>query len=316
MLATAPPARRFLLVEVPGPWGHGGLLASRLDPRVARELDQRAAVAGLRVLLIRRPGRHVDDGVAGGHGPAGARHRVAVVDTPGAFGPGGATASVRWSDWSDPAELLDLRLEPGADVSSGSGRGPQRVALVCAHSRRDLCCAVRGRPVAARLAAGATGWDVWESSHLGGHRFAASVLALPHGDLFGGLGVDGEQGDAAEVLASLDAGRIDLAHYRGRCGVPPVQAAAVHHAMSRLGENRRDAVTVLRDVPPGTAPAVHQVIVRHRTGAAGAAGVGVTEAVDLVVTVRESQSDPALMSCSAVTLEPFRRLDLMDLRPA
>ncbi len=40
------------------------------------------------------------------------------------------------------------------------------------------CCAdatlMRGRPVAAAIA-DATGWDAWESSHLGGHRFAATA---------------------------------------------------------------------------------------------------------------------------------------------
>ncbi|HEU5385864.1 MAG TPA: sucrase ferredoxin [Streptosporangiaceae bacterium] len=49
------------------------------------------------------------------------------------------------------------------------------MALVCTNGKRDRCCAVRGRPVAAAIA-DATGWDTWESSHLGGHRFAATAL--------------------------------------------------------------------------------------------------------------------------------------------
>src|SRR3954470_10915662 len=57
MLGTAFPAARILLVEQPGPWGRGGLTDSHFDPVSGRALEQRAALAGVRVLLIRRPGR-------------------------------------------------------------------------------------------------------------------------------------------------------------------------------------------------------------------------------------------------------------------
>ncbi|MDJ0401814.1 sucrase ferredoxin, partial [Rhodococcus rhodochrous] len=53
-------------------------------------------------------------------------------------------------------------------------------ALVCAHGKRDRCCAVRGRPIAAALTA-AFGQDVWECSHTGGHRVAPSMIMLPTG---------------------------------------------------------------------------------------------------------------------------------------
>ena len=57
LTGTAAPALGFLLIEQPGPWGRLALTDSRLDPRVGRQVSARAVAAGLRALLIRRPGR-------------------------------------------------------------------------------------------------------------------------------------------------------------------------------------------------------------------------------------------------------------------
>ncbi|WP_269844536.1 sucrase ferredoxin [Actinokineospora bangkokensis] len=60
---------------------------------------------------------------------------------------------------------------------------------MCTNGRRDVCCAVVGRPVAAGLAE-EFGEAVWESTHLGGHRFAPTGLLLPSGYAYGGLDVE------------------------------------------------------------------------------------------------------------------------------
>ncbi len=76
-VATAPPARRWLLVEQPGPWGRDALLQSRFDAEVAPLLAERARAAGLRIQMIRRPGERLAD--AGG--------RWAVADLQAGVGP-------------------------------------------------------------------------------------------------------------------------------------------------------------------------------------------------------------------------------------
>ena len=58
--------------------------------------------------------------------------------------------------------------------------------LVCTHGVHDTCCAIRGRPVAAALAAEWPG-QVWECSHVGGDRFAPNVVVLPDGFYYGNL---------------------------------------------------------------------------------------------------------------------------------
>ena len=103
----------------------------------------------------------------------------------------------------------------GVDFDAARGRGTARrsppalpgaaaaepVLLVCTNGRRDVCCAVRGRPVALEAARRRPG-AVWESSHTGGHRFAPTGVLLPHGVTLARL----DAALCAEVLESA-AGR-------------------------------------------------------------------------------------------------------------
>jgi hypothetical protein len=121
--------------------------------------------------------------------------------------------------------------------------------------------------VAAAIA-DSTDWDTWECSHLGGHRFAATMMLLPTGDMFGW--VDPES--ALEVMRRFDVGQVMLSHYRGRAGQSfPVQAA-LHAAAVRLGDFHRDAlrVTDARRIPAGEAEQADEtelwdIEVIHRT---------------------------------------------------
>ena len=92
---------------------------------------------------------------------------------------------------------------------------------MCTHGRRDVCCAERGRPLAQALAA-AFPEPTWESSHVGGDRFAGNVVAFPHGLYLGRVRPD----EAARVARAYADGRVPLEHLRGRSCYPmPVQAA-------------------------------------------------------------------------------------------
>ena len=224
---TAGRSARFLLLEVPGPWGPSALKGGQLGADVTAHLRKAAADLGLSVLLIRRPGRRPAAADGGGESRA-----WAVAETAAGI------ERVRWGSWREPADLLGLDIA-AAIPDSASASGPQRVALVCTNGKRDQCCAVRGRPVAAALAAG-TGWDTWECCHLGGHRFAATMLLLPTGDMFGWLDAE----SALDVTRRFDAGQLAVAHHRGRSGQPVPVQAALHAAAVSLGELRRHAIRV------------------------------------------------------------------------
>ena len=111
------------------------------------------------------------------------------------------------------------------------------------------------------------GAAVWETSHTGGHRFAASVLTFPHG------GVHGRVTDPGAFAEAVGAGRIDLATYRGNAGLRrPAQAAEValrlQAALARPDDVTIDDCTVEGDVATvaATTPAgPRRVVVRQRS---------------------------------------------------
>jgi hypothetical protein len=219
MLGTAFPAARLLLVEQPGPWGRDGLRESNFDPAAAPALERRANSAGIRVQVIRQPGRT----------PEGAPRRWALVDCRD------GTESLRWGEFDSDAELLELALDGTAGALD---REP--LFLVCAHSRHDTCCALRGRPVAAAMHELSPG-RVWECSHVGGDRFAANVLVLPAGLLYGRV----LPVAVKEFVAAAAAGEVVGALLRGRVGLPPTAQAALAFGYEHLALRRRDALHVV-----------------------------------------------------------------------
>ena len=93
--------------------------------------------------------------------------------------------------------------------------------MVCTHGRRDPCCARQGLPVYEHISA-REDVTVWQTSHVGGHRFAANVIALPHGIYYGRVHPD----TVDAIVDAYRAGQLALDTYRGRaCYTSPVQAA-------------------------------------------------------------------------------------------
>jgi hypothetical protein len=143
----------------------------------------------------------------------------------------GRTA-VRTGTVTDERELAAAVLSDGEHYD-------EPLHLVCTHGRHDTCCAVRGRPLAAALAAAAPE-ATWECSHLGGCRFAATMVLLPHGYLFGGMPAP----DAVTLIKQYDAGLLDPRWLRGRSCYPPAVQAAQHHARAATGAFGVDALGV------------------------------------------------------------------------
>lgn len=208
LAGTAPTDASWLFVERPGPWGPQALTDSRLDPAVAAHL---AGLPNTRVQLIRKPGRDTGDAATGPIRIFAAR---AMPD--GVRVTGGAVETER--------DLLDIHPE-----SHRLTEHDRPLLLVCANGKRDRCCAERGRPVAAALA---ERWaeETWETTHLGGHRFAATMLALPSGLVLGRLDASNAEQTVEEVLAGNVPGLLT----RGRVGVSAAEQAAELHLLREL----------------------------------------------------------------------------------
>jgi hypothetical protein len=207
LFATATRADVWFLLELPESYGDDALAESSLPEPVRQKL---AAAAGLvqngRVQLIKRGpelspgGRHFFVAVNHEEGPSLYAFRLDRVE-----------------------DLLDLDLvaisreDPIYRVHDRN----EPIFLVCTNGKRDPCCSSLGLPLYRELRK-TLGEAVWQTAHVGGHRFAPNLVAFPSGNFYGYA-----QPEAAGRIAAAEReGRIHLPHFRGRsCYADPVQAA-------------------------------------------------------------------------------------------
>ena len=200
LAATASRVDHWILVEYRGLWNHDAIAGSGLSDQVKWRLrEQRAARPHTKLLFVRRTERR-------------GRPQLAVMwgSSPEH---GGRVFGAEIESYEDVLHLdLTAPGDPLADP----------LLLVCTHGKHDPCCARHGRPLYQALAELAGDEWVWQVSHVGGDRFAGNLVVLPDGLYYGRVG----PGEAWSVLEEHLAGRIDLAHYRGRSCYPSATQAA------------------------------------------------------------------------------------------
>ncbi|MET3803441.1 hypothetical protein ABIB25_000425 [Nakamurella sp. UYEF19] len=190
---------------------------AQLDPAVAEAIGTRN---GLRAFAIRSVhSRRIAEAGRSFLGVVGPNGFVAALD--------GAVTT---------ADLTDL------DTHRTQAR-PQPVFAVCTNGRRDRCCAIVGRGVATGLHQ-EFGETIVEISHLGGHRYAGTMLVLPWGYAYGFLDLAGAR---AVVTAAAD-GLVHPDGLRGRADLPPAAQTADVLLRRELGPAATDAVRI-RAVP-------------------------------------------------------------------
>jgi len=245
-----------------------------LGPR----LRAHAADAGVRLLLIRRPGRAL---------VAPATHRVFAVS---------ARPSAAWAEtttFDDLGGILDLDLAAlRAGHSLGLEPHDHPVFAVCTHGRHDACCAERGRPVAAALA-DAFPDETWEVSHMGGDRFAANMLVAPDGLYYGRLDPE----SALAVAEARTRSQVELDHLRGRTGYSmPVQAADI----------------ALRRHLSLTAP-LGPHLVAHTVDHGVTEATFETAGERYLVRVRSTKSDAVTLTCRAARPQHALQHEVLEL---
>lgn len=261
----------WFLVEVSGPWRQHALLQSRLDSEVGLALVRRVEAAGMRPLAIRRTGRRAQQ----------QGWRWAIVNSE----PG--QESVRWGRAERQEELLEVPLDGSTGVASD-----RPIVAVCTHARHDQCCAVRGRPVVNALAE-AFPEETWECSHLGGDRFAATMVLLPHGLYYGRVPAD----SAVDIVRRYEAGEVDERYFRGRSSLSNAVQAAQHFARVELRDPR---ISALAPIGVQSEDGEWDIRLAH---------AGATLRVQLV----EALSDPLLSTCSATKPGRVREFRLTRL---
>ena len=156
---------------------------------------------------------------------------------------------------------------------------------------------MHGRPVAAALAA-AHPDRTWECSHVGGDRFAANVVVLPHALFYGHV----PAARAVELVKQYDEGTVVPDLLRGSGAFIPAVQAAQHFARAG-GESL--AVNDLRPRAAQQLPNNHWQVVLSTP--AGDITVEVSAHLDTV---------DARMTCSSPRPSEVRRFELHTITPA
>lgn len=198
MIGTVDRRDRWLLLEDRSAWG-----SHAVRDLFGADVEARAKELGVRLLLVRRrEGDLADD----------AERAAILVDT--------VTGRIARRTVASAADLVVDDVATMA-VDDFGELLHEPLFLVCTNGKRDACCALRGRALVASLAA-THGDRVWETTHLGGHRFAGNLVCLPDGIVYGRVTpIDGPRLADAYV-----AGRLDPSHLRGRSAWPhPAQVA-------------------------------------------------------------------------------------------
>ena len=276
MYGTASAGLSWALLELSGAWGHSAFLhsAAIIDPVLGRAIARRFEAAGMRIAAIRRHGRR----------SATLRWRWFIAHS------GIGSEALYRGEVSDPREYLDLALD-GTDGELST----DPLVAVCAHGKHDQCCAVRGRSAAAAIAAQYPELT-WECSHLGGDRFAATMLVLPEGLSYGRV----DSTDSAELVRLYLDGRLDNRFLRGRTSFPHAVQAAQYFAREASGNDRIDALSPL-DVQRS----------EHRIHVVLSGESGPEE-----VVLAEELSEPLLSTCHAVAAGRVRTFVLVSMTSA
>ena len=196
MIGSVDQRVRWLLVEDRSAWGE-----KAVRDVLGTDLEASAKERGMRLLLVRR---------REGDPAADAVRRAFLVDTEA-----GEMAVRSVSSLAELPALLDV---PVADFGS---RLTDPILLVCTNGKRDACCALRGRALITALAAD-HGERTWECTHLGGHRFAANLVCLPHGIVYGRV----SSAEGPRLADAYVAGGLEPSQLRGRSPWPqPAQVA-------------------------------------------------------------------------------------------
>ena len=282
LAATASRIDGWIMLEYRGLWDRDVLGGSLLSDGLKGHLrDQLGRLSPSRLLFLKKPERR-----------SSGRRQV-------------------WFGTSRPGEerffqlevdhLEDLRDFDFAGALAGEGTPgvplDHPMLVVCTHGKRDRCCAKNGRPIYDALKNETEpGW-VWQSTHVGGDRFAGNVVVFPHGLYYGRV----EPADVPALLEACAAGQVELSRYRGRAAFTFKVQAAEHGIREAEGLLGIGDLTFLGCRPKGD----DAWRVRFR---------GPERAVYEADVVSELADEPVFLTCGAAEPTRPRRFAATNVR--
>lgn len=238
LAGTVKPTDIFFLIETNvteyGGWGHEIIKTIGRDGEFKSYMDHLYTVPRAKVLLIRQP--QADE----------MNFYIAVTNQ--------AQPKLYHTMLSSYGDLLSLDMEtvvPGRvpEIGGHAMTEVDELYTVCTNGKHDPCCSTLGIPVYNAMVQQAGVDKVWQVSHIGGHRLAATLIAFPQGIQYGHL----DPFNAEEVVTNHRAGYLLTHKYRGRgaygdaaLDVPTHQAveAAEYHIREQAKKYKIDDLSL------------------------------------------------------------------------
>jgi hypothetical protein len=225
MIGTAPAATAWFLLEYGGPWAAKATEDNDLPPSTQAWLTGALARAGKGRLQFIKQNRT---------SPAvGITFFLALARevTPLLY-------EFHLDSYAD-LESLDLASLLAGDAGRQHLRS-EPLYLVCTNGRRDRCCARLGLSLYLALDR-QVGDAAWQTTHLGGHRFAPTMVSFPSGACYGRL----QTMDLRPLVKTQEAGQLYLSRLRGRSCYADLIQAADWFLRQETGQRARDAYRLL-----------------------------------------------------------------------
>lgn len=224
-IGSAPECDRYLIIEVPMPWGRNVLHSPNFPAELLPVLEQAAARSAKGRCLAIAPDRR--------YSQLGYR-RILYFQRPAEK----FSAYEKQEFWVPENRMVSLvqALSGAADLAQFEPyRRPAntRDFLVCAHAELDICCGRFSRPVydALKTHAKPDAVRIWRTSHIGNHRLAPTLIEFPEGRYWGHL-----EPETPHHLVRRDVPAATLRdYYRGWAGLPPLAQIVEGEIFAKLG---------------------------------------------------------------------------------
>lgn len=227
LAGSAAHAERNLLISWPrAKWLRSMRHASDMSAELKQSLDAMAE-SGVRINLVQRPGMDKY------------HHQVFLMPQ-----------RQRFSVEREQLASFITALKAGRCLSQWQQPPLENdLVLCCTHGQKDKCCAKYGyqtfKALAKTAAEHSLPFDIWESSHLGGCRFAASIIVLPNARKYGRITPE----QALPFLKAEAKNERYLPGYRGDSRLTPAQQCSQLAALRYLSsyEPSQPQLTLIDD---------------------------------------------------------------------
>lgn len=274
LYGTASEAKVWIMLEYSGRWAARALGDNDLPESVQTWLNgQAAAIPDSRVLFIKQDSYQVQDTLLIARTEQGKQELF----------------KVRFESFEELV-AVDMAGVLAGEVSAEIVTEP--LVLVCTNGKRDQCCAKFGLPTYQTLAQ-KMGRNVWQVTHLGGHRYASAVAVFPAGIYYGYIFP--EQTDA--LIEAVTANQILLPHYRGRTFQSGTVNAADYWLRKQTGTLADDGLMVEAVIEGDSAETIHFTDQDNTTHC---------------LTVESGKTEPQLASCNKPKYKPAPKYQLLD----